>query len=114
MHCIIVPYAGCGMAPIDPNLFNGEEEINPEELHRLQIMNYSTDVDETLREYGWRSKPVGCIVLKLSADNVTVTSGQFVARGQLTREETRIEANKIWAEAEQEGQILVSNRTCNL
>ena len=89
------------MAPIDPNLFNGDEEITPEELHRLQIMNYSADIDETLREYGWRGEPAGCIVLKLSADNAAVSSGQFVARGQLSRDETKIEANKIWTKAEQ-------------
>jgi hypothetical protein len=88
------------MAPINHNLFIGPADIAWDDLRRLEVVNYTGDVDETLREFGWTGGPVGCIVLKLSADNASVTSGQFVARGQLARDELKVEANKLWPGAE--------------
>jgi hypothetical protein len=88
------------MAPLDRQLFKGSAAIARQDLRRLEIRNLSGDIDETLVEFGWNGKPAGCIMLKLSADNASVTAGQFLARGRLTRQEVKLEAAKLWATVE--------------
>ena len=89
-----------GMAPIDKRLFANGSEIAGEDLQLLEVRNFSEDVDTALKRFKWNGKLCGCIVLKLSADNAAVTSGQFLARGRLCRDEIKIEAAKIWPDAE--------------
>ena len=88
------------MAPIDKRLFANGSEIAGEDLQLLEVRNFSEDVDTALKRFKWNGKLCGCIVLKLSADNAAVTSGQFLARGRLCRDEIKIEAAKIWPDAE--------------
>jgi len=89
------------MAPMDKALFSGEGAIGGEELARLDVTNGDEAVTNALKEFGWNGKAaVGCVVLHLSADNQSATSGQFAARGRLAKEEVKIEAAKIWRDAE--------------
>ena len=87
------------MAPIDKRLFSGGDEIAAGELQRLEVRNYSGSIDDALKNLGWTGRPAGCVVLKLNADNTSVTGGQFVARGPLAGGEVRLEADKLWARA---------------
>jgi hypothetical protein len=88
------------MAPADRALFGGGDEIDAEELAKLQILNKEEAVDEALKQFGWDGKGAGCIVLQLCADNSAATSGQFLVRGTLASEEFKTEAAKIWSSAD--------------
>jgi hypothetical protein len=88
------------MAPIDSSLFSGEDRIDREELAHLEVANTKEAVEAALKHFSWGGKAAGCIVLQLAADNLTVTSGRFTARGKLAKEEVKIEASKIWADVD--------------
>jgi len=74
---------------MDKALFSGGDNIAEADVARLEIRNYSESVDDALKLFGWNGRVTGCITLQLTADNAAVASGQFVARGQLVRDEVR-------------------------
>jgi len=89
------------MAPMDRTLFGGESDITAGDLQRLEIRNGEEAVDNALKTFGWNGKAAaGCILLQLSEDNRAATGGQFAARGRLAKEEVKLEAAKLWREAE--------------
>jgi hypothetical protein len=88
------------MAPVDKALLSGSEVIPIEDLQKLEIRNYSGAVDYALQQFKWNGRAAGCLVLQLSPDNADIAAGQFVARGRLAREDVKVEANKLWAEAD--------------
>jgi len=88
------------MAPIDKELFRRGEPIEGEDVLKLQVLNGEEAVDAALKRFGWTGRAAGCIILRLGADNRSATAGQFAARGRLAREEVRLDAAKIWKDAE--------------
>jgi hypothetical protein len=96
------------MATIDGVLFMGEASMPRDELAELEIPNTDEAVTNGLKQLGWDGKsPAGCVVLQLAADNSAVTSGQFVARGQLAAEELRMDASRIWNGADANLQLSI-------
>jgi hypothetical protein len=86
---------------MDKSLFSGDDGIAAGEMHKLEVRNGEEAVDNSLKAFGWNGKnAVGCVLLHLSADNRTATGGQFAARGRLAREEVKLEAAKVWKDAE--------------
>ena len=88
------------MAPMDGGLFQGEGPISEADVLKLQVLNGEEAVDEALKSFKWTGRAAGCVILNLSADNLTATGGQFTARGRLARDEVKLEAAKIWRDAE--------------
>jgi len=88
------------MAPVDKALFGGGDSIAGDVLASLQVLNTEEAVDAALSALGWDGKAAGCIVLQLGADNTTVSSGQFLARGALAEEEIKLDAGKVWSTAD--------------
>ena len=72
------------------------------------MRNFNSDVDDKLKKDGWKGEAVCYIGLYLSADNTRVDRGNFMVKGKLTDESLRIEANKIWTEAD-DSVVLVLN-----
>jgi hypothetical protein len=89
------------MPPIERSLFDGGQAIGEDDLRRLEIENNAEAVDEALKRFEWSGQAAGCTVLQLAPDNKSVSSGQFAVRGQLSKEDFKWEAAKIWGGAEQ-------------
>ena len=89
------------MPDLDKKLFAGSAEIEQSDVRKIQLNNTTSDVADALRQFNWKGEACGCITLTLSADNTTVDRGNFVVRGRLVEESLRVEANKIWAEADE-------------
>jgi len=86
---------------MDRALFAGEGDIGGEDLAKLEVRNGEEAVNNALRAFGWNGKAaVGCVVLHLSANNQTATGGQFAARGRLAKEDFKMEAARLWRDAE--------------
>ena len=88
------------MPPVDKALFGGGEEIADDELDKLPVLNKEEAVDAALRSFGWDGNAAGCIILQLNADNSAAASGQFLVRGALAEEEVKLEAGKLWSNAD--------------
>ena len=90
------------MPELDKNLFAGSADIDSDEARGAEVQNLGNDVSRKLSSSGWNGiEGVGCIGLVLSADNERVERGTLIVRGQLEEEPVRIEANKIWADADE-------------
>jgi hypothetical protein len=77
---------------LDGGFFDGGSDIDPSDLARGEVTNTNESVDAALRKFRWSSQIIGCIVLRLSADNRRVIGGEFVVRGDFENREWRIEA----------------------
>ena len=81
-------------------LFSGSSEINPDDLGRVEVSNYSTAIDNALFSHSdWNGKAVGVIGLTLSPDNSRVAGGCFVTRGDTDLNEFHSPCDQIWPEA---------------
>ena len=90
------------MPELDKNLFAGSADIDSDEARGAEVQNLGNDVSRKLSSSGWNGiEGVGCIGLVLSADNERVERGTLIVKGQLEEEPVRIEANKIWADADE-------------
>jgi hypothetical protein len=89
------------MSTLDPAVFfDGPSEIGNNDLAKMEVANFSTDVDQALSEhFGWRGKATAVVGLTLSADNLRVEKGEFITRGDLDLKEKKLAANTIWPEA---------------
>jgi hypothetical protein len=80
--------------------FGGADDINGDDLACMEVGNFSTDIDQTLRvHFGWKKKAIGVIGLSLTPDNLRVASGAFITRGSLELKDKKIAANQIWPAA---------------
>jgi len=89
------------MPPMERGLFDGGHSIGEDDLRRLEVENSAEAVDEALRRFDWGGQAACCTVLQLAPDNRSIASGQFAVRGQLSKEDYKWEASKIWGTAEQ-------------
>ena len=89
------------MSTLDPAVFfEGPSEIGNNDLAKMEVANFSTDVDQALSEhFGWRGKATAAVGLTLSADNLRVDKGEFITRGDLDLKEKKLAANSIWPDA---------------
>jgi hypothetical protein len=63
-------------------LFSVGEAIHPNDLGNSEVLNFSTSVDNRLKDiYKWKGQALGAVGLTLSADNAKVIGGQFMTRG---------------------------------
>jgi hypothetical protein len=83
------------MPALDKSLFEGQQEAD-NSLRENEFANFSSDIDNFLKQNGWDEKAAGCIGLKLSSDNSKVENGIFIVRGVLSEEWTQINAKKVW------------------
>ena len=96
------------MPDMDKKLLSGGGDFYQGDAARIEVRNFSSDVDDKLKKDGWKGEAVCYIGLYLSADNTRVDRGNFMVKGKLTDESLRIEANKIWTEAD-DSVVLVLN-----
>jgi hypothetical protein len=89
------------MSTLDPAVFfEGPSKICNNDLAKMEVANFSTDVDQALSEhFGWRGKATAAVGLTLSADNLRVDKGEFITRGDLDLKEKKLAANSIWPDA---------------
>ena len=88
------------MPELDKNLFAGDADLDSDEARGAEVRNLGTDINRKLSNSGWNGvEAVGCIGLVLSTDNERVERGTLIVKGQLEEEPIRIEANKIWEDA---------------
>jgi hypothetical protein len=80
--------------------FAGVEEVNNNDLSKLKVTNFNTDVDEALTtHFGWQGKATAAVGLTLSPDNLRVQRGVFITRGDLELNEWIKGARYIWPAA---------------
>jgi hypothetical protein len=87
-----------------PNLLkkwcSGKGTIPTDLIKKLDIASFGMPVGTTLTELGWEGSLVAAVGLQLSPDNRQVQRGQFLLRGNLTKEPIEIQANILWPAAE--------------
>jgi hypothetical protein len=83
------------MPCLDKNLFSGQHGLDSN-IREKECRNFSSDIDEILKEHGWDGSAAGCIGLKLTADNSRIENGVFITRGCISEEWVQISAKKIW------------------
>jgi hypothetical protein len=83
------------MPCLDKNLFSGQHGIDSN-IREKECRNFTSDIDEKLKDCGWDGSAAGCIGLKLSADNSRIENGIFMTRGCISDEWTELNAKKIW------------------
>jgi hypothetical protein len=86
------------MPSLEKNLFSGQNNID-NSLRAKDFKNFSSDIDDVLKEKAWDGSLAGCIGLKLSADNGRVENGTFMIRGCISDEWSQISAKKVWPDA---------------
>jgi hypothetical protein len=69
-------------------------------IKKLDVASFGHPVTTTLTELGWDGTLVAAIGLQLSPDNRQVQRGQFLLRGNISKEPIEIQANLLWPEAE--------------
>jgi hypothetical protein len=76
-------------------------------LARGEVINAGNSVDTALKNFKWGKQAMGCVVLRLLADNRRPIAGEFVVRGELEAKEWRLEAAKLWPEAEEQATLVI-------
>jgi hypothetical protein len=71
------------------------------------VTNASDSVDTALKNFKWGKQAMGSVVLLLSADNRQPIAGEFVVRGKLEAKEWRLEAAKLWSEADEQATLVI-------
>jgi hypothetical protein len=103
------------MPDLDTNIhFGGSENVNPEDLGRAEVHNFSTNIDIALRDiFQWDGKAIGTVALTLNHDNSKVETGVFVTRGDPNLSEFRAPCDQIWQEAPNDVTLAVRITTLN-
>ncbi len=96
------------MAALEKALFNSPRDLDSEEIRKLSVNNFSTEVGARLTAQGW-SREVGwaCIGLFLSPDNQLVDGGTFMVKGPVDGKQISIEADKIWPSADKRAVLML-------
>jgi hypothetical protein len=92
---------------LDKWFFAGGEKIDGKDLARSEIQNTGACVDAALKLFKWSNSAIGCVVLHLSPDNRQILQGEFVTRGELDTKEVRIEATKLWPDADSDVSLVI-------
>jgi len=80
--------------------FGGGAEVDPDDLGKVEVNNFSTAVDQALVEsFGWDGRAIGAVGLTLSADNTKVSGGIFITRGTTGLSEYSASCDDIWMAA---------------
>ena len=87
------------MAPLDKRFFEGDPTISGAALARVEVNNASSSVDTALKKFKWDGKAMGCVVTSLSPDNREVAEAFFVVRGSLDDRDEKIDASRLWQDA---------------
>lgn len=96
-------------------LFEGADEINPDELGLVEVNNFNSNIDKVLRDhYKWQGKAVATIGLSLSPDNSKVTNGFFIVRGNIDLKEIKFACSHIWPECTTDATLAVSFPSANI
>ncbi len=96
------------MAELEKNLFGGSRNLDAEEIKKLSVINFSTEVGARLAAHGWnREVSWASIGLFLSADNQLVEGGSFLVRGPVDGKQITVEADKIWPGADKRAALLL-------
>ena len=74
--------------------------IPTDTIKKLDVASFGHPVTATLTELGWDGTLVAAIGLQLSPDNRQVQRGQFLLRGNISKEPVEIQANLLWPDAE--------------
>jgi hypothetical protein len=103
------------MPDLDTNIhFGGSENVNPDDLGRAEVHNFSTNIDIALRDiFQWDGKAIGTVALTLNHDNSKVETGVFVTRGDPNLSEFRAPCDQIWQEAPNDITLAVRITTLN-
>jgi hypothetical protein len=82
------------MPVLDKKFFAGSSDIAVEECVKLEVRNFTSDLEACLKEFSWKGDTAACVGLMLSADKKKVDSGNFILVGPL--QDVKEEAVKIW------------------
>jgi hypothetical protein len=97
------------MPTLDKKLFTGGSEVTAEDWAKLEVRNFSSDLEQCLKEFGWQGNATACIGLSLSADNRKVERGDFLMVGPLG--EFKDEAAKLWLGCAEDVTLVVKLKT---
>jgi hypothetical protein len=100
------------MPVLDKKLFAGTNELDPGECAKLEIKNLTSDVTDSLAEYGWNGEAAGCICLMTSADNERVERGTFMTVGTLG--DYKEEASKVWQNGSTNATLVIKLKTASV
>jgi hypothetical protein len=76
--------------------FTGPEDISEDDLGKVEVANFTTDVSQALTEhFGWRGKLTSAIGLTLSPDNLRIDKGFFITRGDMELKEKKVAVTGI-------------------
>jgi hypothetical protein len=92
---------------LDKWFFGGGDKIDGSDLARSEVQNAGACVDAALKRFKWGAGAIGCVVLHLSPDNRRILAGEFVTRGELDTREVRIEAEKLWPDADSNVSLVI-------
>jgi hypothetical protein len=86
------------MLDLDSNIhFSGSDNVNPDDLGKVEVDNFTTAVDLALRDgFQWDGKAIGVVALTLNHDNSKDGCGFFIARGETNLSEFRAPCDQIW------------------
>lgn len=89
------------MSVLDQSIFfGGAEGLGNNDLGRMEVANFTSDVDEALKtHFQWRGKAIAAVGLSLSPDNLRINSGRFLTRGEMDIKDKKMAANSIWPTA---------------
>lgn len=80
--------------------FGGAEQIGNNDFAKVEVANFTTDVDAVLTaQFGWASRAIAAVGLTLSWDNLRIQQGTFITRGHLELKDKKMAANTIWPTA---------------
>jgi hypothetical protein len=85
------------MPDLDSNIHFSGGNVNPDDLGKVEVDNFSTAVDVALRDgFQWDGKAIGAVALTLNHDNSKVECGFFITRGETNLSEFRAPCDQIW------------------
>jgi hypothetical protein len=80
--------------------FSGEHDIVSDDVGKVEVANFSSDVDDVLIEnFGWKRDAIAGVGLSLSPDNLRVQGSTFITRGDLGIKTKKMAVNTIWPRA---------------
>ena len=84
------------MPELASKFFRGAADIPANRAADLVTFGDGGAINDTLTPLGWEGQVVGAVVLNISVDGSTVTSGQFLMRGELAKEIIKVKVDKLW------------------
>ncbi len=85
---------------LDVALFNGGKSLGETDATNCEVSNFTTHVDAALNRFGWSGELTAAVIVELSGDNRSILSGQLVVQGKARDKEIKIDASRVWQDAE--------------